>query len=215
MSENAVFQNKWIEEAVRQCLGKPEGAISLEEMAQIQYLKIGWDVDCDEFFTEMSTCCPPDPFVDTDGGDEWWACCLREEQIAQFLQEKGLQYMRLSVFGFKHEEWEYAEEDKAREDWEQFKGTVKESRYLERMEDLKDRDAWMAWYEKTAGSFWQDLSLFTGLKVLRVRGGSFPDFQALEPLTNLKTAEFVETSFAADGAIETLSRLKQLCCWMD
>lgn len=214
MSQNAVFQNKWIEEAVRQCLGKPEGDISPEEIIQIQYLKIGRSYDF-AFITEMSTTCPPDPFVDTDGGDEWWACCLREEQITQFLQDEGLQNTQLSVFGFDHEEWEYAEEDKAREDWEQFKDTVKVSRYLERIEDYKDKDAWEAWYEKTAGSFWQDISLFTGLRVLRVMGGSFPDFKALEPLTNLKTAEFVETSFDTDEAIETLSRLNQLCCWMD
>lgn len=213
MSQKAIFQNQWIEEAVRQCLSKPEGDISLEEMAQIQYLKIGESFDID-FITEMSTSCPPDPFVDADGGDEWSACCLREEQITQFLKEEESQDVDLCVAvpWFEHEEWAYAHEDKAREDWEKFKDTVKESRYLEQIEDEDEEEAW---YDETAGSFWQDISLFAGLKVLRVMGGSFPDFKVFESLTNLKVAEFVETSFDTDEGIESLLRLKQLCCWAD
>ena len=211
MSQNTIFQNKWIEDAVRQFLNKPEGDIFPSELAQIQYLKIGESLEND-FMISVSTSCPPDPFVDTDGGDEWFACCLCGEQIAQFVKDRGLRNSQLSVFGFKHDNMEYAWEDKAREDWEQFKDTVKETRYYEKIEDGK---AWEAWYDKTAASFWEDILLFTGLKVLRVIGGAIPDFKFLDALKDLLVAEFVETSFASDEAIENLSRLKQFCCWMD
>lgn len=210
MSNNVIFQNKWIEKAVRQCLSKAEGDIYPEDMAQIRYLRIGESFDAD-FIAEMSTSSPPDPFVDTDGGDEWFACCLREEQIARFIREKGLRHTKLYAFGFEHEKWAYARERKARENWERFKDTIKKSVYPEQTEYPNDE----AWYENTASSFWQDIPLFSGLEVLRVMGGSFPDFKPLDTLKNLKAAEFVSTSFAADDAIEGLSRLKQLCCWMD
>ena len=62
------FTQKWIEDAVKKLQEKED--IYESDMEKIKYLRIGSDF-ANSYIIEMSTSTPPDPFYDTDGGDEW------------------------------------------------------------------------------------------------------------------------------------------------
>lgn len=205
------FSHKWVEGAVCKLLGKD--AVDENDLAKIKYLAIGESFD-NNFFVEMSLEEPPKPFVNTDGGDEW-AFCLRGEDIAELIEKfKDKTNTWLSMFGLgsEDEEWkEYCYSKKAEKLWGKFTESVVEERYYEKHSD----DDFDEWYDGVCASLWRDLALFTGVEVLRVHGLQIPDLTFLEKFTNLRTAEFVETTFASTNGIETLNKLEQLACWLD
>lgn len=211
---NQVIQltGKWIENAVRRCLNKPQGELTVADMAQIKYLKIGEGFD-NTFVIELSTSCPPKPFKAMLSGDEWEAACLLSKDISAFIEMyKQSNDMELSVFDFEHEDVRYTEDEIAL--CVQFDDSIIKEGYYEACED-QDEDGWDGWYEQTVVSFQEDIQYFTHVEVLRLQGGNFKNFKILENLTKLRVAEFVETSFESTEGIEVLEKLDQLCCWLD
>ncbi len=227
------FTQKWIGDAVKKLLGKED--IYESDMEKIKYLRIG-DEFTNNYIIEMSTSTPPDPFYDTDGGDEWvqgpdgatktgrfikhYIDYVKEnprEDIDSDTRERSFQ---LSTFDFwrKYEE-EYEESEEDGEDWEDtekkwksFEKTILCERYRE---EYDDEDVWDAWWEKVGRSIRQDIGLFTGLEVLRTQGAEYQDMTFLRTMSRLRVWEVVETRFASLEGIDDLVRLKQLCCWLD
>ena len=124
MDTKIVFNQKWIEEAVRNLFQKKEEDILNSDIEKIKYLQIGEGYD-NEFIIEMGLNTPPTPFVDTEGGDEWGDACIESNDIPRFLDEnKGNENIQLSLFNFDYEEnkeyVEYVSSDEACEKWEEF-----------------------------------------------------------------------------------------------
>ena len=82
-------------------------------------------------------------------------------------------------------------------------------------EKIEDNDKWEKWYQETCGHLAKDLTLFSGVEVLRINGLSFEDYEFLKQFPNLQVLEVVETSFEKADGMEELKKLKQLCCWLD
>lgn len=205
---SAEFTQKWIENAVSDALG------DFSNPERIKYLAIGESFDND-FFIELSREVPPKPFVNTDGGDEW-LCCLRNGDIAKLVEKyQGKTNIQMSCFGIKRTEdaeWRnYCYSDEAREKWETFRESVSDARYYEELPD----DEFEKWYDSVRENTWRDISLFTGVEVLRIQGLVIPDFKIMDNFPNLRAAEFVETVFASSDGIGNLLKLEQLSCWMD
>lgn len=206
------FTQKWVEQAVQKLLGKDE--IEADDLARIKYLAIGETFNND-FFVEMSLEAPPKPFVDSDGGDEW-TCCLRGGDIAPLVEKFKDEKSDVQIFMFglerEDEEWEdYASSDEAEELWSDFsESLVSESYYEEHKGDDFD-----AWYDGVRNGAWRDITLFTGVEVLRIKGLRFPDFSFLQSFPELRVAEFVETTFDTAKDIERLNGLEQLSCYLD
>lgn len=186
------------------------------DMKKIKYLRIGVG-EYNGFVIEMSLNSPPEPFVDTDGGDEWEYACIENKDIPRFLKEnKDDTDIQLSLFEFDYKEnkklTEYISSDKAREKWDEFCDSIYSAEYCE---DIEDEDKWEEWYEETEKSIPLDLFLFTGVEVLRLNGMTFENFNGFKELTELKVLEVVETCFSSAEGIDNLKSLKQLCCWLD
>lgn len=193
---------------------KPVGDISADDMANIKYLAFGESFQ-NNFFIELSIEQPPEPFVNSDGGEEW-AYCLRGEDISKLVEKfKGRNNEQLSMFGLdrEDEEWqEFVYSRKTKKIWENFEKSVKTAHYYEKFEDDDEFDEW---YDGVAESAYRDIALFTGLEVLRIQGLKFPDLAFLGKLPNLRAIELVETEFVSTEGIEKLTRLEQVACWLD
>ena len=206
------FTQKWVEQAVQKLLGKEQ--IEVSDLARIKYLAIGETFNND-FFIEMSLESPPKPFVDSDGGDEWYLC-LRGGEIAPLVEKFKDEKSDVQIFMFglerEDEEWEkYVSSGKAKKLWSDFsQSIVSESNYEEHESDDFD-----AWYDGVYSSTWRDVTLFTGVEVLRIKGLEFPDFSFLESFPDLRVAEFIETTFDTAKDIERLNSLEQLSCYLN
>ncbi len=207
------FSQEWIAERLADFFQKPVYDITAEDMAGIKYLHIGESFD-NEFMLYVSTEIPPDPFVDSDGGDEW-AFCLRGDDITKLVDKfKGMENEQLYMFGLDHEDEEWEElisSDEAEAGWKSFTESVMGSSYYEQLDD----DEFDKWYDGISENTWRDIMLFTGVEVLRVQGLDFPDLGFLDVMPDLRVLELVETRFASMRGIEKLSRLKQLACWLN
>lgn len=208
--ETVTFTQKWIEKAVRNFLKNEKEPITAQDLAQIKYLKIGESFDND-FIIELSEQRPPEPFADTDGGDEW-IFALQGEDIRRFLTDTETDLHCLSAFGFEYEENHAAGLKETRKNWNDYRETVYQERYYE---EIADDEQWEQWYEETKGHIYQDLRLFTGLIVLRIYGTSMPDYTSFAGMGQLAVMELVETCFADTDGVEKLYGLKQLSCWLD
>lgn len=208
--ETVTFTQKWIEDAVRHFLKNAQEPITVQDLERIKYLKVGESFDND-FIIELSEQRPPDPFADTDGGDEW-IFALQGEDIRKFLTDPDTDLHRLSAFGFEYEENPAAGSHKARKNWNDYRETIYQERYYEKIED---DEQWEQWYEETRGNIYKDLSLFTGLFVLRIQGTAMPDYTVFARMEHLAVLELVGTCFANQGGMERLYGLKQLSCWLD
>ena len=236
------FTQKWIEDAVKKLFQKEE--IYESDMEKIKYLRIGDEFDS-SFMIEMSMATPPDPFWDTDGGDEWIPGCEGGTVTGRFIQlfidyikENPFDYIdsytgkhvfELSDFNFWHEyeeEWyKYEEEyEESEEDGEDWKDIVKRWKSFEKTIlcetyrekfDADDDDAQEEWRRRVGRSIQQDIGLFTGLEVLRMQGAEYQDMTFLRTMPRLRVWEVVEAQFLSMEGIDDLVRLKQLCCWMD
>lgn len=213
MSKSIVFSQKWIEDTVRKLLSKEEGEISQAEIEKIKYLRIGESFDND-FIVEMSLEEPPVPFVDTDGGDEWGYACLKSDDIPRFVDECGND-SQLSAFCFEWDNTEmknYAYSKEAKDEWKNYKESVC---YADYYEEIDEYEEWEKWYSNTAQALAEELKLFTGVKVLRIKGLDFENYNFLVELKKLEVLEFVETRISNNENVEQLKQLKQLCCWLD
>lgn len=228
MSDTINFNNKWIENAVRDCLQKKDGEITSEDMEKIKYLKIGEGFD-NTFIIEMSTVCPPKPFKDQYGGDEWEEYCLSPNDIPRYIdtykEESDFQF---SMYDFEHDEYsgyydedensglslkeQYLLEKEKKKIWKDFESSVCKSHYYEKIEDENE---WEKWYAETNNTFWQDIKYFTNIEVLRLYGGKAKDLTFLNELNCLCVMEITETRFEGADGIENFEKLQQLCCWMN
>lgn len=206
------FTQKWIESAVCGLLGKD--AVDESDLAKIKYLAVGESFQND-FFIEMSLEQPPKPFVNFDGGDEW-TYCLRGADIKPLIEKfKGKTDVELSMFGLDKEDEEWEEiifTEKSESLWKKFSKCVFKDRHYEKHTDL---DEWDAWYDGVSASLWRDITLFTGIEVLRIQGLDIPDLTFLDNFPDLRALELVETKFAKTDGIEKLECLEQLACWLD
>lgn len=208
--ETVTFTQKWIEDAVRHFLKNAQEPITVQDLERIKYLKVGESFDND-FIIELSEQRPPEPFADTDGGDEW-IFALQGEDIRKFLTDPDTDLHRLSAFGFEYEENPAAGSREARKNWNDYRETIYQERYYEKIED---DEQWEQWYEETRGNIYKDLSLFTGLFVLRIQGTAMPDYTVFAGMEHLAVLELVGTCFADQGGMERLYGLRQLSCWLD
>lgn len=229
------FTQKWIEDAVKKLLQKEN--ISESDMERIKYLRIGEDFNCG-YMIEMSTATPPEPFCDTDGGDEWETGGKGATVTGRFIQlfvdymkenpfdfidiDTGERFLHLSQFDFWHKykaEYEQAETEENEEDWEapamkwkSFEKTILCETYIE---EFDNDDAFDEWYRRAGRAIQQDIGLFAGLEVLRIQGAEYQDMTFLRAMPLLRVLEVVESRFVSLAGMDDLVRLKQLCCWLD
>ncbi|MDE7247707.1 MAG: hypothetical protein K2N43_07445 [Lachnospiraceae bacterium] len=233
--ERVEFTQKWIEDAVKKLLQKED--IYESDMEKIKYLRIGENY-YNSYMIEMSTETPPDPFCDTDGGDEWgtggdgatvtgrfiklYIDYAKENPFEYIDSETGKRSLQLSQYDFWKEFEEEYEETEPEEDGEDWKDTVKKWKSFEKtilcetyLEKFDDDDAYEEWYQRTGRTIQWDISLFTGLEVLRTQGAEYKNMNFLRTMPLLRVWEVVETKFASLAGMDDLVRLKQLCCWLD
>lgn len=229
-----MFTQKWIEDAVKKLLQKED--IYESDMEKIKYLRIGEDFNFNGgYMIEMSTEVPPEPFCDTDGGDEWetggdgatvtgrfirlYIDYIKENPFDFIDSDTGERSFQLSQFDFWNEFQEEYEESEIEEDWEDsvkkwesFEKTILCETY---MEEFDDDDVFEEWYRQIGRGIQQDIGLFAGLEVLRIQGAEYQDMTFLRAMPLLRVLEVVETRFASLEGMDDLVRLKQLCCWVD
>ena len=213
MNKEITFTQGWIEKSVRKALKKERGGILQSDIEKIKYLRIGESFNND-FFVEMSTEEPPMPFVDTDGGDEWALECMKNSDISRFIDE-CMEETQLFTFGFEFEDNElekYAWSDVAIKNWNNYKTSIILDNYYEKSVNNVE---WENWYKQVKKSLAHELVLFTGVKVLRIKGLAFNDYIFLKSFPKLQVLEVVETRFANYAGIDELKKLSQLCCWLD
>ncbi len=214
-----VFTQKWVEDAVRKVLNCNDGIITDEDVAQIKYLQIGETFD-GEFFIQMSLENPPLPFVSPNGGDEWGYCCIRDNNLKNFIDEMVEENanstdieLSLGLSDYKDEEMkQYAYSNKAKILWNIFEESIISDTYYEKFED---DEAYDIWYEHNQINIAKDIVHFKGVQVLRINGLILEEFNIFKELPELKVLELVETTFYSIKGIENLKRLEQLCCWVD
>ncbi|MDE7478900.1 MAG: hypothetical protein K2M91_13315 [Lachnospiraceae bacterium] len=231
------FTQKWIEDAVKKLLQKED--IYESDMEKIKYLRIGEDFNLG-YMIQMSTASPPEPFYDTDGGDEWELGGAGGATVTgRFIQlyinyakknpsfyyidsNTGKHSFQLSQFAFWDEFEEEYEELEAEEEGEDWEDTVKKWKAFEKTilcetytEKFDSDDAYEKWYQQARQSIQRDIGLFTGLEVLRIQGAKFQDMTFLRTMSRLRVWEVVESRFDSLAGIDDLVRLKQLCCWLD
>lgn len=229
------FSQKWVEDAVKKLLQKE--TICESDIKEIKYLRIGEDFN-NGYMIQMSTASPPEPFYDTDGGDEWepgrsgatvtgrfirlYIDYVKENPFDYIDSDTGEHSFQLSQFDFWHEfgrEYEESETETDSEDWDDtvknwksFEKTVLCETYYEKFDS---DDAWDEWYQQVGRAIQQDIGLFTGLEVLRTQGAEYQDMTFLRTMPRLRVWEVVETKFFSLEGIDDLVQLKQLCCWLD
>ena len=193
---------------------------------------------------EMSMAVPPEPFCDTDGGDEWKTGGNGATVTGKFIRlfidyvkensngkDKIFEYidsdteehfLQLTQFSFWHKFEEKYEESETEGDgecwedmvkkWKSFEKTILCEEYTEKFDN---DDAFEEWYQRVGREFQGDISLFTGLEVLRTFGAEYQDMTFLRTMPLLRVLEVVESRFVSLTGIDDLVRLKQLCCWLD
>ena len=229
------FTQKWIEDAVKKLLQKED--IYESDMEKIKYLHIGEDFD-NGYMIQMSTATPPEPFCDTDGGDEWnlggdgatvtgrfirlYIDYVKENPFDYIDSDTGEHFFQLSQFDFWHEFKEEYEKSETEEDEEDWKDTVRKWKSFEKTilcetyrEEFDDDDSYDEWYQQVGRTIQRDIGLFTGLEVLRTQGAEYQDMTFLRTMSQLRVWEVVETRFLSLAGMDDLVRLKQLCCWLD
>lgn len=227
------FTQKWIGDAVKKLLQKED--IYESDMERIKYLCIG---DCHfggDYTIEMSTAVPPKPFRDIYGGDEWeidggahvtgrfirlYIDYMKENPFDLtdwYTKEHFFQLPPFDVWPEFQEEYVESEIEEEEEDckdiekeWKSFEKTILCERYRE---EFSNDDAHTEWYRRTGRAIWQDISLFTGLEVLRLYKTDYQDMTFLRAMPLLRVLEVAETRFVSLEGIDDLVRLKQLCCW--
>ncbi|MCR5530372.1 MAG: hypothetical protein K6F26_00805 [Lachnospiraceae bacterium] len=214
------FENRWLEDAAKKALNWPaEEDLTQEALEKIKYVKIGRSNRFNNGYeVELSTEVPPEPFADTDGGDEW-VYCLRGKNIEAFLnQERRNNLLNPSMFGFDDEEYNEAHSDAAQAAWENYKPHIVsgfdflEVIALSQAEgmDATDRRAERLFYE-----LYRDILHFTGVQVLRITELVMPDYRVFQEMKQLRVLELVEAHFTSDEGYECLKGLQQLACWLD
>lgn len=133
---SVIFANKYIEDAIRKILNiSEENNISACDMERIKYLRIG---HLDGLYgVEISEKNPPDPFSDTDGGDEW-LCALRGKQIKKFLKKakkRLLNPYQSNGYSGKNRD---ASSDEAVSAWEIYKTSIISEHSQEQIEGLDE-----------------------------------------------------------------------------
>lgn len=220
MNTEVTFQCDWIEQAVRKCLKKAEGPLFDNDLEAIKYVRIGEGFD-NGFFIHLSTEKPPSPFADTDGGDEWGDACAYSENG---LSKGDLEYFISTLGGSplyprkQLEPLDFAWEKRTREEWNRFKTTIVSQEFYRDSDHNGNFDYdgnFDCWYDLTVNTFPKDIPNFTHAEVLRINGGKIKDFTRFDRLTHLRVMELVETSFESLEGFQSLTRLKQLCCWLD
>ncbi len=229
------FTQKWIEDAVKNLLQKEE--IYESDMKKIKYLRIGEDFN-NGYMIQMSTATPPEPFYDTNGGDEWepggdgatvtgrfirlYIDYVKENPFEYIDSDTGEHFLQLSQFDFWTEFEEEYDESKTEEDGENWEDAVKKWESFEKtilcetyMEEFDNYDAYEEWYQQVGRTIQQDIGLFAGLEVLRTQGAEYQDITFLRTMSQLRVWEVVETRFVSLAGMDDLVRLKQLCCWLD
>lgn len=217
-----IFTQKWIEDAVRKVLNNQDGVITEADIAQIKYLRIGETFD-NGFLVEISLKNPPLPFASTDGGDEWAFCCVRGDNLKNFIdetieEEKDSTDIQLSLglSDYKDKEMrQYAYSNKAENLWNTFEESIISNVYYENFEKFEDDEAYDAWYEQVQMNTVKDIANFKNVQVLRINGLLFNDFKIFKELAELKVLELVETTFSSIEGMEELKKLEQFCCWLD
>ena len=214
-----IFTQKWIEDAVRKGLNNKDGIITETDIVQIKYLRIGETFNND-FFIEMSLENPPLPFVSSDGGDEWGFCCIRGNNLENFINETIEEEsnstdieLSLGLRDYKDDEMrQYAYSDKAENLWNTFEKSITSDSYYEKFDG---DEAYDTWYEQIKMNIAKDIVHFKGVQVLRINGLVFDAFGIFKELPELKVLELVETVFHSIEGMDGLKKLEQLCCWMD
>lgn len=209
------FSQKWIADAAAELLGKPVGEISAEDMKKIRYLSIGESFENDYFHINLSLDEPPKPFFDFDGGDEW-LLCLRGEDISKLAEKfKGKGSVMLSMFGLYHEDAEWLKLSRSSEVRAKCNKFTRSTKKVSYYEENNNDDEFEEWYDGIRENAWRDITLFSGVEVLRIHGLTLPDLAFLDKLPDLRVLELVETEFVSTEGIEKLTRLEQLACWLD
>ncbi len=214
-----IFTQKWIENAVKRVLNCKDGVISDKDITRIKYLHIGETFD-NEFFIQMSLENPPLPFVSISGGDEWGFCCVRDDNLKNFIdqtieEEKNSTDIQLSLglSSYKDNEMrEYAYSNRAKRAWNTLEKSIISDTYYE---EFEDDAAYDTWYEQSQINIAKDIVHFKGVEVLRINGLVFDGFNVFKELSELKVLELVETNFHSISEIQELKKLEQLCCWLD
>lgn len=191
------FNQKWVEQALKNFFGKDN--ITQEDVSKIKYLQIGNDFG-NNFVIALSEECPPEPFYNTDGGEEW-ALTFRDEKIQKFLEGSE---------DCEETEDSFAYSKEAVQNWEKYKKSIYQEYYDEKIEDV---DKWNEWYEDVYRNAYKDLKFFTGLTVLRILLLVLPDYSVFGEMKNLKALELAETVVESNNGKENLYNLNQLSCW--
>lgn len=214
MSAKVIFQCDWIEQAVRKCLEKEEGPLLCSDLEAIKYVRIGESFD-NGFFIDLSTEKPPAPFADTDGGDEWeYACAYSENGLSKDDLEHFIPPLdRFQLYPQRQlDPLVFAWDERTEEEWNRFKPSIiSQVLYGDSIND-GDFDSW---YDRIVKTFPKDIPNFTHVEVLRINGGGIKDFTLFDGLACLRVMELVETIFESLEGCQSLTRLKQLCCWLD
>lgn len=214
------FENRWLEDVVRKALDWPsEEALTTEALEKIKYVKIGRSNRFKAGFeVDLSTANPPEPFADTDGGDEW-VYCLRGKSIEAFLnQERRSNLLNPSMFGFDDKEYNEAHSDAAEAAWENYKPHIVSGYdFLEviALAQAEGMDATERREERLFYELYRDILHFTGVQVLRITELVMPDYKVFQEMKQLRVLELVETHFASDEGCGCLKGLQQLACWLD
>lgn len=204
------FQCEGFAKILCDCLGITREELDVAQLEKIKYLYVA---DEDGGITmEVSTECPPEPFVNTDGGDEWGTACFLGEDIRKFLQHEDTSLDELYDFGYEKDEWEYAWSDEACEKWNAFKESINRIEYYGGEMKGNEWEEWRSTFIRTCP---KDIVLLTELEVLRVTSGHFENYQFFGAFKKLRVVEVVETGFEDKAGVENLYNLQQLCCWLD
>jgi len=205
------FESKWIEKCVRKVLNKPDGGLDSGEIFKIKYAKAGGDFG-GSIVLELSTELPPEPFAAFDGGDEWIICLHSETTLGE--KYKLEDYIRVDrefwLNYYKTERWKYALSQEAEKKWKKFERSIIKSDisedYTEEELNAADKDFLPM----------EDLSLFSGLTVLRLYEAEVASTAWFRAFPELKVLELAEVGVKTKkNSAEEFSGLKQLTFWSD
>ena len=215
---NNLFKSEWVEKCVRRVLGKPEGAISKEEISKIKYAKAGGDFS-GSLVLELSTSIPPEPFAAFDGGDEWAVCLHSDTTLGE--KYKLEDYIEtndgFSIGHFNIDEWKYAYSGEARQAWDEFeKSIVKNDISCDyTREEINAIEEENPPYEKFLLPA-EDLALLNGLVVLRLYEMEIESVEWFNTFEELKVLELAETEIEKDAEnAGAFYGLKQITIWCD
>lgn len=125
--ESITFQSRWVENCIRRVLGRPEGALCMEEISAIQYAKAGGDF-MGGIVLGINTGRPPEPFTAMAGGDEWVFCLYsgttvgENYRLEEYEVHKGTGVFRMEMDRIG--KWDYARSKEAEEAWSQYERSI-------------------------------------------------------------------------------------------